>query len=160
MKLSFKLIALAFTCLLFISSCKKETPLPEKDIFSIKIDDTLIEFTDNAVISSNFTISPSDKMLRIIGNGSNRMINLNIIGYNGVGEYILNLNQIQVAGAYVKKAQSGENEENYVLSDGKVQILSVTDQKIKGTFHFIATDYSKTIAKTIDGIFYLGIDKQ
>ncbi len=99
-------------------------------------------------------------MLRIVGSGSNRMINLNIIGYNGVGEYILSLNQIQVAGAYVKKTQSGENEENYVLSDGKVQILSVTDQKIKGTFHFIATDYSKTIVKIIDGIFYLGIDKQ
>ncbi|WP_113948433.1 hypothetical protein [Pedobacter miscanthi] len=159
MKLPLRLSLMALLCLLIISSCKKETPVPEKDIFTVNIDGNLENFTYNFVVNSNFMTSSSGKMMRIVGDGPVSMINININDYNGVGEYFLSDNRRQVVGAYGKKALGSQKEENYVLIDGSVKILSVTEDRIKGTFYFIATDYGGAIKKTIDGIFYLRLTK-
>lgn len=155
MKLSFKFSLLALLCLIVTSSCKKETPEPEKDIFSARIDGNFVDFTYNLVVKSDFMTSASGKMIRIVGDGPNGAINMNINDYNGVGEYNLNAYQRQVFAGYVKKGQGGQKEENYAITEARVQIISVTEDRIKGTFSFIAGDYSGTINKTIDGFFFL-----
>lgn len=159
MKLPFRLSLMALLCLLITSSCKKETPESEKDIFNVKIDGNLENFTYNFVVKSNFMTSSSGKMMRIVGDGPISMINMNINDYNGVGEYFLSGNQKQVLGSYGKKAQSSEKEENYILVDGRVQIISVTNDRIKGTFYFMATNYSQTTEKIIEGAFFLRLNK-
>jgi hypothetical protein len=148
---------MALLCLLITSSCKKETPEPEKNIFSAKIEDTLVEFPYLIAVKSDFMASETGKMMRIVGKTQNRMIAINIHNYKGVGEYVLNDNMGQIAGSYsyTKKDQGVEKDEIYFLTEGSVKITSVTEDRIKGFFFFKATGYDE---KTItEGQFSINI---
>jgi hypothetical protein len=143
-----------------ISSCKKETPPPEKDFFNAKIDGALVEFTFNLAVKSNFMVSKTGKMMRIVGDGPSGTITMFIDDYKGTGEYIFNGNQPPIIGSYIKKAKDGAKEELYILTEGAIGITSVTDDKIKGLFYFKAIGYNETIEKTIsEGKFSINITK-